>query len=81
PRFRIPIFATSLHQAQSIYQQDLRTPHVWILGNEGQGVSDFALQHAQSVTIPQPGGQESLNVAVAGSICLFEMVRQRLASR
>lgn len=27
------------------------------------------LEHAQSVTIPQPGGQESLNVAIAGSIC------------
>lgn len=40
-----------------------------ILGNEGQGASDYALEHAQSVTIPQPGGQESLNVAIAGSIC------------
>lgn len=50
---------------------------MWILGNEGQGASDYALDHAQSVTIPQPGGQESLNVAIAGSICFFEMVRQR----
>ncbi|EXB38536.1 spoU rRNA Methylase family protein, partial [Acinetobacter baumannii 1440422] len=52
-------------------------PCVWILGNEGQGASDYALEHAQSVAIPQPGGQESLNVAIAGSICFFEMVRQR----
>jgi len=50
---------------------------VWILGNEGQGASDYALEHAQAVAIPQPGGQESLNVAIAGSICFFEMVRQR----
>lgn len=39
--------------------------------NEGQGASDYALDHAQSVTIPQPGGQESLNVAIAGSICFL----------
>ena len=42
------------------------------------GVSAYALKHAEAVSIPQPGGQESLNVAVAGSICFFEMVRQRL---
>lgn len=77
-QFKIPVFATSSHQATSLYQQDLRQPCVWILGNEGQGISDFALSQAQAITIPQPGGQESLNVAVAGSICFFEMVRQRL---
>jgi TrmH family RNA methyltransferase len=48
------------------------------MGNEGQGASEFALQHATPIGIPQPGGQESLNVAIAGAICLFEMVRQRL---
>ena len=76
-QFKIPVYATSSHESQSLYAQDLTQAAVWILGNEGQGVSEFALQHAQAVTIPQPGGQESLNVAVAGSICLFEMVRQR----
>ncbi|WOE31575.1 MULTISPECIES: RNA methyltransferase [unclassified Acinetobacter] len=77
-RFSIPVYVTSSHQPQSIYQQDLTQPCAWILGNEGQGASSYALQHAEAVTIPQPGGQESLNVAIAGSICLFEMVRQRL---
>jgi TrmH family RNA methyltransferase len=60
-----------------LYSKDLKQACVWILGNEGQGASDYALEHAQAVTIPQPGGQESLNVAIAGSICFFEMVRQR----
>lgn len=77
-RFQIPIFATNSHDSSSIYEQDLKQPCVWILGNEGQGVSDYALAHSKSVAIPQPGGQESLNVAVAGSICFFEMARQRL---
>lgn len=77
PHFKIPLYATSSHQASSIYQQDLSQSCVWILGNEGQGISEYALQHAQAVAIPQPGGQESLNVAIAGSVCFFEMVRQR----
>lgn len=76
-QFNIPVFATSSHRATSLYAQNLQQPCVWIMGNEGQGVSEYALNNAQAVTIPQPGGQESLNVAVAGSICLFEMVRQR----
>lgn len=77
-QFTIPVYVTSSHQPESIYSKDLRQACAWILGNEGQGASDYALQHAKAVTIPQPGGQESLNVAVAGSICFFEMVRQRL---
>lgn len=77
-QFKIPVYVTSSHQAESLYDQDLKKSCAWIVGNEGQGVSEFALQHAQAVAIPQPGGQESLNVAIAGSICLFEMVRQRI---
>jgi len=77
-KFEIPVFVTSSHQSESIYHQDLTQPCAWILGNEGQGASAYALQHAKAVVIPQPGGQESLNVAVAGSICFFEMVRQRV---
>ncbi len=77
-QFQIPVYATSSHRPQSIYQLDLKTPCVWILGNEGQGVHENLLEKATAVTIPQPGGQESLNVAIAGSVCLFEMMRQRL---
>lgn len=77
-QFQIPVYATSSHQPQSIYQLDLTSPCVWILGNEGQGVHDDLLDNANAVTIPQPGGQESLNVAIAGSVCMFEMMRQRL---
>jgi TrmH family RNA methyltransferase len=77
PKFQIPVFVTSSHHSTNLYTKDLTQTCVWILGNEGQGASDYALEHAQAVAIPQPGGQESLNVAIAGSICFFEMVRQR----
>lgn len=78
PRLNIPLYATSSHVSTSLYQQDLSGAVAWLMGNEGQGASDLALAHATGVTIPQPGGQESLNVAIAGAVCLFEMVRQRL---
>ncbi|XID75530.1 TrmH family RNA methyltransferase [Alkanindiges sp. WGS2144] len=78
PNLNLPIYATSSHASQSLYQLDLKVPCAWLMGNEGQGVSESLLHHAQSIAIPQPGGQESLNVAVAGAVCLFEMVRQRL---
>ncbi|MFG0589172.1 TrmH family RNA methyltransferase [Acinetobacter sp. YQ_14] len=77
PQFKIPVFVTSSHRSTSLYSKDLTQACVWILGNEGQGASNYALEHAEAVAIPQPGGQESLNVAIAGSICFFEMVRQR----
>lgn len=76
-KFNTPVYVTSSHYSESLYEQNLTRPCVWILGNEGQGASDYALQNAQAVAIPQPGGEESLNVAIAGSICFFEMVRQR----
>ena len=78
-RLRTPVYATSSHADHSLYQVDLRQPVAWLMGNEGQGATDFALQHSQTISIPQPGGQESLNVAIAGAVCLFEMVRQRLS--
>ncbi len=77
PQFKIPVFVTSSHRSTSLYSKDLTQACVWILGNEGQGASNYALEHAEAIAIPQPGGQESLNVAIAGSICFFEMVRQR----
>ncbi|AXI02763.1 TrmH family RNA methyltransferase [Aquirhabdus parva] len=77
-RLTIPLHATSSHANQSLYALNLKTPIAWLMGNEGQGASQIALENAISVSIPQPGGQESLNVAVAGAVCMFEMVRQRL---
>jgi TrmH family RNA methyltransferase len=52
----------------------------WVLGNEGAGVSPFWRDHATlRVTIPQPGGMESLNVAAAAAVCIFEQCRQQRA--
>jgi len=52
-----------------------------MMGNEGAGLSAELLSCAtQTMTIPMPGKVESLNVAAATAVCLFEAVRQRSCS-
>jgi RNA methyltransferase, TrmH family len=64
----------------SIYETDLRAACLWIFGSEGEGVSPEAQAMAtQTVSIPMSAGTESLNVAAAAAICLFEQARQRRA--
>lgn len=74
----IPVLATSLEATESIYDKDLSQPTAWLLGNEGQGVSSEALAlNVQKVIIPQNPNVESLNVAAATAVCLFEQARQQ----
>ena len=64
----------------TIYDADLRGPVAILVGNEGAGLSAGLRRRAsQLLSIPMPGGVESLNAAVAGSLCLFEALRQRKA--
>ena len=74
---QVPLLATSSHTDTIIYQHDLKEPIAWIMGHEGQGVCDELMQCATPIALPQPNGQESLNVAIAGSLCLYETLRQR----
>lgn len=60
---------------------DWRRPLALIIGGEARGVSPAALARADGqVTIPMARGVESLNVAVAASVLLFEIARQRRAA-
>lgn len=74
------LVATSLNATQSIYDLDLRGPVAFVFGNEGAGLSPELLDAAtHQIKIPMPGKVESLNVAAAAAVCLFECVRQRAA--
>jgi TrmH family RNA methyltransferase len=67
----VPLVVTSSHDGQLLHQHRLPNPCAWVMGHEGQGVSDDLLQRAAlRVRIAQPGGEESLNVAAAAAICL-----------
>ncbi len=73
----VPLVATSSHAGLALPAAALPWPCTWVLGHEGQGVSPLLMQRcALSVCIPQPGGEESLNVAAAAAICLYESARQ-----
>lgn len=74
---KVPLFATSSHSQQIIYNINLKQPLALIVGHEGQGVATELMNKAVAIALPQLG-EESLNVAVAGSVCLYEMLRQRL---
>jgi TrmH family RNA methyltransferase len=68
---------TYLEGSCSLYSQDLTGPVALVFGNEGAGVSQDLLALADArVRIPMPGHAESLNVAMAATVCLFERVRQ-----
>jgi RNA methyltransferase, TrmH family len=59
---------------------DMTRPMAFVVGNEAHGMpSDMEGSVDEVIGIPMPGSAESLNVAVAGSILLFEAVRQRRA--
>jgi TrmH family RNA methyltransferase len=74
----IPLLATSSHQSRPLPDADLPWPCAWVFGHEGQGVSaDVMGRCALRVGIPQPGGEESLNVAAAAAICLYESARRQ----
>ena len=73
------LLAASLQAKHSLYDCDLHGKVAFLIGNEGAGLSAELLNLAtQQITIPMPGKAESLNVAAATAICLFEAVRQRL---
>jgi TrmH family RNA methyltransferase len=59
-------------------EADLSRPSALLVGNEGSGLPEAWIAQAdQRVTIPLPGAVESLNAAIAGSVLLYEAMRQR----
>jgi TrmH family RNA methyltransferase len=76
----IPLLSTQLQGKLSLFEMHdlLSSPVAWVFGNEGFGVSKLIQEISQGVRIPQESRVESLNVASAAAICLFETLRVRL---
>jgi TrmH family RNA methyltransferase len=76
----VPLLATSSHGGHLLHEAPLPSPAAWVFGHEGQGVAPALMAAcAATVRIPQPGGEESLNVAAAAAVCLYESLRRRMA--
>ena len=69
----------SSHATQNIFELRLTKQIGWLFGNEGAGVRSELLSLAnQAVKIPQSAQLESLNLATAVAVCLYEQKRQSL---
>jgi TrmH family RNA methyltransferase len=70
--------ATTPHTENLYTQTELRGPLAVVMGSEQYGLSEFWMKNADVlVRIPMAGQADSLNVAMATIITLFEAVRQR----
>ena len=80
--FRVPLvdwnapggrrIALVAHGGTALPEVDLSPPVTFLLGAEREGLPDDLVARYRGVTIPLPGGAESLNVAAAGAIALYE---------
>ena len=62
----------------SCWETDLTKPLALLIGSEAEGASDHAKKLTNGkISIPMSGEVESLNAGVAGSVLMFEVMRQR----
>jgi len=84
--FRVPLVAwderpgTSValvaHGGAPLEELEMRRPITFLLGSEREGVPEDVATDGFRATIPLPGAAESLNVAAAGAIALYELARR-----
>ena len=84
--FRVPLVEWSdapgrcvglvAHGGLPIADADLEPPLTILLGSEREGLPDALVTQCHKATIPLPGEAESLNVAAAGAIALYELSRR-----
>lgn len=74
----LQVWLAEAEGSTACWDVDWRQPVLLVVGNEGSGVSPEVAGHATGrVAIPLAGGIGSLNVAMAGTILLYEAARQR----
>ena len=74
----LKVFMAESGSGKPYWQADFCQPAALLIGSEAEGASPEGRSLADEVvTIPMPGGSESLNAAVAASILIFEIIRQR----
>jgi TrmH family RNA methyltransferase len=70
------LLATTVDGEMPLDQADLSAPTAWLFGPEAHGLpAEIAAAADHRVRIPMSGGAESLNVAAAAAICLYQSAR------
>ena len=76
-----PWLALHTRGGRALGELELREPLTFVLGSEREGLPDDVVARCdERATIPQAQSAESLNVAMAGTIALYELARRRFAS-
>lgn len=76
------IIGTAGEATKSVYQVDYQGPTAIVMGAEGDGMRRLTRETCDElIKIPLLGTVSSLNVSVATGVCLYEVVRQRLAQQ
>ena len=74
----ITVYAAHL-QGEGFYEKDYRKGTAFLVGNEGNGLTDAITELAdEKIRIPMMGKVESLNAAIAATLMAYEALRQRL---
>ena len=71
----LTLYACVVKDGKSITEISFEKGSVILLGNEANGLSDNAKEIAENITIPMKGNAESLNLAVAASIAMWELIK------
>ena len=58
---------------ENVFDVDFANPCAVVVGNEGNGISDYTKSHAKIVALPMRGELESLNAAIAGSVVMYQI--------
>jgi TrmH family RNA methyltransferase len=78
----VALLGTVPHNGRPMHEEDFRAPTAFVLGGEGAGLSHEILARMdRRVTIPMQRPVESLNVAVAAGVLVYEARRQRTSHR
>ena len=81
--FRVPLIpwddvparkvALVAHGGEPLSDVALDSPLTFLLGSEREGLPEELVAQCETASIPTPGDAESLNVAAAGAIALYEL--------
>ena len=73
----VHIITTSPHAPQPHWSAAYPLPAVLLFGSEGQGLPEWLITQGQAVHIPMAGQTDSLNLAIAAGVMLYEVRRQQ----
>ena len=73
------VLAMDAHGSETLYATDLAGPVAFVFGNEAHGLPQDVVALADAtVRVPHRGAAESLNLAAAATVCLFEHARRQI---